>query len=79
MQMHAKLAAIKNFEAANLARKRQIDNDSEELLKLARELKAAIDKSDNHKLSIDVIRKAELIETLAHGIKEKMKLTVTGS
>lgn len=77
--MHDKLATKKHFEAANLERKRQIDNDSAELLKLATELKAAIDKSRNDPLSIDIIRKAELIEKLAHGVKEKMRLTVSGS
>jgi hypothetical protein len=79
MHMRDKLATSKNFEAANLERKRQIDNDCAELLKLATEVKAAIDKSDKDTLSADVIRKAELIEKLAHSVKEKMKLTVSGS
>jgi hypothetical protein len=79
MQMHDKLATKKHFEAANLERKRQIDNDSAELLKLATELKAAIDKSRNDTLPVDIIRKAELIEKLAHGVKQKMRLTVSGS
>jgi hypothetical protein len=79
MQMHDKLATKKHFEAANLERKRQIDNDSAELLKLATELKSAIDKSDKDTLALDIIRKAELIEKLAHSVKEKMKLAVTGS
>jgi hypothetical protein len=79
MQMRDKLATSKNLEAANLERKRQIDNDCAELLKLATEVKAAIDKSDKDTLSADVIRKAELIEKLAHAVKQKMKLTVSGS
>jgi hypothetical protein len=79
MQMHDKLARKKHFEAANLERKRQIDNDSAELLKLATELKTAIDKSRNDTLSIDIIRKAEFIEKLARGVKEKMKVTVSGN
>jgi hypothetical protein len=77
MQMHAKQGAGKNFEAANLERKRQIETDTAELLKLAKELKSAVDKTDRDTLSIEVIRKAELIEKLAHGVKEKMKLTVS--
>jgi hypothetical protein len=79
MQMHNKLTTKKHFEAANLERKRQLDNDSAELVKLATELKTAVDKSDKDTLSLDVIRKAELIEKLAHGVKEKMKLTVSGT
>jgi len=78
MQMRAKQSAGKNFEAANVERKRQIETDTTELLKLAKELKTAVDKTDRDTLSIEVIRKAELIEKLAHGVKEKMKLTVSG-
>jgi ribosomal protein L9 len=64
------------FEAANAERKRQINDDSAKLFKLATELKAEVDKTDKDTLSIGVIRKADAIEKLAHDLKEKMKLTV---
>ena len=65
-----------NYEAANIERKRQITEDSARLLKLATELKAEVDKTGKDTLSLSVIRKAETIEMLAKGVKEKMKLTV---
>jgi len=43
------------------------------LLKLSVELKEQVDKSDENVLSLDVIKKAEEIEKLAHSVKEKMK------
>ena len=78
MSMKEKLARKKDLEAANLERKRQIDNDSAELLEAAKELKDAVDGSGGDALSVDVLRKAEQMERLAHGIKEKMKLSVNG-
>jgi len=76
MLMHEQIARRKNFDAANLERKRQIESDCALLLSLARELKASIDTSDQEKLSAENVRRAELMEKLAHNIKEKMKLTV---
>jgi hypothetical protein len=42
-------------------------------LKLSLELKESVDKSDENVLSLDVIKRAEEIEKLAHSVKEKMK------
>jgi hypothetical protein len=67
------------FEAANAERKKQINDDTAKLLKLATELKAEVDKTDKDTLSIGVIRKAEEIEKLAHNVKDKMKLTVSAN
>jgi hypothetical protein len=67
-----------SFEAANAARKKQIADDSAKLLKLATELKTEVDKTNKDTLSLNVIRKADEIERLAHDVKEKMKLTVGG-
>lgn len=84
LQMHQKQAAKKDFDAANAERKRQIDSDCEELLSLARELNAEVDGSSRNPagentISPEIIRKAETIERLAHAVKVKMKLTVSGS
>jgi uncharacterized protein YlxW (UPF0749 family) len=65
-----------SYEAANAARKKQIAEDSTNLLKLAADLKAEVDKTNKDTLSLSVIRKADEIEKLAHNIKEKMKLSV---
>lgn len=75
MQMHQKQSAKKNFDAANFERKRQIDNDTAELVRLAKELNSAVQKQNQGRLPTDLFRKAELIERLAHGVREKMKLT----
>ena len=50
-----------------------LKQDTDKLLKLSVELKESVDKSDENVLSLDVIKKAEEIEKLAHSVKEKMK------
>jgi hypothetical protein len=59
----------------NLNKKRQeeLKKDTDKLLQLATELKQYVDKSNEHTLSLEVVRKAEQIEKLAHSVKEKMK------
>jgi hypothetical protein len=58
---------------ANQQRQEEIRRNSEQLLKLATELKEYVDKSNENILSMEVIKKAEQIEKLAHTVKEKMK------
>lgn len=58
---------------ANHDRQEQLQRDTDNLLKLATELKQYVDKSNENTLSLDVIKKAEEIEKLAHSVKEKMK------
>jgi len=58
---------------ANRERQAQLQKDTDNLLKLATELKQYVDKSNENTLSLDVVRKAEEIEKLAHSVKEKMK------
>jgi hypothetical protein len=57
----------------NVDRQKQLVNDTEKLLALANELKLDVDKSNKDTLSLDVIKKADEIEKLAHSVKEKMK------
>ena len=61
---------------ANKKRHQDIRNDTEKLFQLATELKAAVDKSNENLLSLEVIRKAEDVEKLAKKVKEKMKESV---
>jgi hypothetical protein len=56
-------------------RRKQISEDSANLLKLATELKTEVDKTSKDTLSLTVIRKAGAIEKLAHDVKENMKLS----
>jgi hypothetical protein len=58
---------------ANQARHADLKRDTEKLLKLATELKESVDKSNENTLSVDVVRKAEEIEKLAHSVKDKMR------
>ena len=58
---------------ANQERQAQLKRDTDKLLKLANELKVYVDKSNENVLSLDVVKKAEEIEKLAHSVKDKMK------
>ena len=58
---------------ANEGRHVALKNDTDKLLKLAEELKTYVDKSGPNVLSLDVVKKAEEIEKLAHSVKDKMK------
>jgi hypothetical protein len=58
---------------ANLQRQATLKADTDRLLKLAVELKDSVDKSNENLLSVDVLKKAEEIEKLAHSVKDKMK------
>jgi gas vesicle protein len=58
---------------ANKKRQQDIRDDTQKLFQLSTELKDAVDKSNEHLLSIDVIRKAEEVEKLAKKVKDKMK------
>jgi len=66
----------KNYEAANVERKRVIDDETNKLLILARDLKMKTDKLASAPLTPTMVREAEVIELLANDVKEKMKLTV---
>jgi TolA-binding protein len=57
----------------NLQRQQDIKKDTDQLLDLATELKQYVDKTNENIISLDVIKKAEQIEKLAHAVKEKMK------
>jgi hypothetical protein len=58
---------------ANQSRHALLKADTDRLLKLAVELKDSVDKSSENVLSLDVVKKAEEIEKLAHSVKDKMK------
>jgi len=58
---------------ANKKRQQEIKNDTEKLFELATELKAAVEKTNENMLSLDVIKKAEQVEKLAKKVKEHMR------
>jgi hypothetical protein len=69
----AKLPVEQKTALAENERKKQITNDSSQLLTMALALKAEVDKTSKDTLSLNVIRKADEIEKLAHTVKEKIK------
>jgi hypothetical protein len=58
---------------ANLRRQTDLKRDTEKLLKLSTELKEYVDKTNESVMSLDVIKKADEIEKLAHSVKVKMR------
>jgi hypothetical protein len=58
---------------ANAQRQAELKRDTERLLKLSTELKDYVDKTNENVLSLEVIKKAEEIEKLAHSVKTKMR------
>jgi hypothetical protein len=57
----------------------QLVDDSARLLALAVSLKTEVDKTTKDTLSLNVIRRADEIEKLAHTVREHMKSAGTGS
>ena len=58
---------------ANQDRQASLKRDTDRLLKLATELKQYVDKTNENMLSVEVVKKAEEIEKLAHSVKDKMR------
>jgi hypothetical protein len=63
----------KQAELRNVDRQKRLVADTDKLLALATDLKQQVDKSTKDTLSVDVIKKADEIEKLAHSVKERMK------
>lgn len=63
----------RQLREANKKRQQDIRNDTEKLFQLASELKAAVDKTNENLLSLEVVRKADEVEKLAKKVKEKMR------
>jgi hypothetical protein len=57
----------------NMERQKQLVDDTAKLVSLVNELKDEVDKSTKDELSLEVVRKADEIEKLAHNVKERMK------
>ena len=58
---------------ANLERQAELKHDTDKLFQLSTELKQYVDKTNENVLSLDVLKKADEIEKLAHSVKVKMK------
>jgi hypothetical protein len=60
-------------KARNDDRQKRLVADTQRLLVLATQLKEEVDRTNKDLLSVDVVKKADEIEKLAHSVKEKMK------
>jgi hypothetical protein len=54
-------------------RQRRLVADTDRLLTLATQLHEDVTKTDKNIMSLDVVKRADEIEKLAHGVKERMK------
>jgi hypothetical protein len=54
-------------------RQKQLVQDTDKLLELTTALKEQVDDSNKNILSLDMVKKAEQIEKLAHSVKERIK------
>ena len=54
-------------------KQKRLMEQTDHLVQLATDLKAQVDKSTKDTLSIQVIKKADEIEKLAHSLKEQMR------
>lgn len=61
------------IQERNKIRQKQIIDDTQQLLDLAKELQEAVAKSNKNELSLNVVNTAAEIEKLAKTVKEKMR------
>lgn len=67
-EMQAQQARTRNSD-----RQKRLTEDTNKLLVLATQLKQEVDQTNKDVLSVDVVKKADEIEKLAHSVKERMK------
>ena len=68
---------LKRFELMNVQRQKDMTSDTAKLIELAHQLKIQTDKGTPNAPSMLEIRKAEMIEKLAHSIQGKMRASVS--
>jgi hypothetical protein len=66
-------AAARQEKLRNDERQKRLVADTDKLLALATQLHDDVGKTDKNILSVDVVKRADEIEKLAHAVKERMK------
>ncbi|HTW48737.1 MAG TPA: hypothetical protein VMD92_12365 [Acidobacteriaceae bacterium] len=61
------------MKAMNDDRRKKLSADVDRLIELTNELKTDVDKTTKDELSLEVIKKAQEIEKLAHDVQSRMK------
>ena len=64
---------LRQQQARESMRQKQLVADTDRLLELATRLHNDVAKTDKNILSLDVVKRADEIERLAHNVKERMK------
>ncbi len=64
-------AAVQTQTMAGSQRHRELAGETAQLLKAAKVLKAEVDKTNKDTLSLGVIRRAEEVEKMARGMRER--------
>jgi hypothetical protein len=77
MKMKEHQAGFRDYTTVNMQRKKQIADAAAKLLELAANLNAEIERNPAEAHWSDWTSRAGEIEKLAHGVKEKMKLTLS--
>lgn len=70
--LHAKMED-ERVKAVNDDRRKKLAADVDRLVTLTGELKTDVDKTNKDELSVEVIKKAQEIEKLAHDVQSRMK------
>jgi len=65
--------AMRMARERNAIRQKQVVSQADQLLVLAQQLKAALDKRDRNQLPADAVKTADHIQKLAKSIKDKMR------
>lgn len=73
LEAHSAEISQRQEKSRNDDRQRRLVADTDKLLTLATELHQDVAKTNKNVLSIDVVKRADEIERLAHGVKERMK------
>jgi hypothetical protein len=68
----------RRLRALNAQRHKSMVSDANKLLKLARELEDEVSRTNPDSFTPAELRKVAQIEKLAHSVKEKMSISVTG-
>jgi hypothetical protein len=61
------------MKAINEDRHKRLQSDVDKMVSLTSQLKTDVDKAEKDELSVEVIRKAQEIEKLAHDVQNRMK------
>lgn len=78
MALQAQKKALHRYDAINALRQKQMEDEAERLLRLARDLQAKVQRLGDGPLPERIVQEAEAIESLARDVQTRMVLMVGG-